>query len=156
MEAANKGAKKAGGYSVGLNISIPFEQSGNKYVTKELSFEFHYFFMRKFWFAYLSKALIVFPGGFGTFDELFEILTLVQTEKIRKKLAIVIYDEKYWKSVINFEALIDYGVINEADLKLFNFCNDVDSAFNVIKKHLEKNFLKEAEPDIIEPRINIK
>ena len=156
MEAANKGAKKAGGYSVGLNISIPFEQFVNHYVTKELSFEFHYFFMRKFWFAYLSKALIVFPGGFGTFDELFEILTLVQTDKIRKKLAIVIYDEKYWKSVVNFDVLVDHGVINEEDLKLFKFCNDVDSAFKVIKDHLEKNFLKEKEPSVIEPRIHIK
>jgi uncharacterized protein (TIGR00730 family) len=154
MEAANRGAKKAGGYSVGLNISIPFEQYVNPYVTKELSFEFHYFFMRKFWFAYLSKALVVFPGGFGTFDELFEIMTLVQTEKIRKKLAIVIYDEKYWKSVVNFDALIDHGVINESDLKLFNFCNDVDSAFKIIKEHLEKNFLK--EPSVLEPRIHIK
>ncbi len=156
MEAANRGAKKAGGYSVGLNISIPFEQFVNHYVTKELSFEFHYFFMRKFWFAYLSKALIVFPGGFGTFDELFEILTLVQTEKIRKKLALVIYDEKYWKSVVNFDALIERGVINESDLKLFHFCNDVDTAFKVIKDHLEKNFLREKEPAIIEPRIHIK
>lgn len=156
MEAANKGAKKAGGYSVGLNISIPFEQFVNHYVTKELSFEFHYFFMRKFWFAYLSKALIVFPGGFGTFDELFEILTLVQTDKIRKKLALVIYGEKYWRSVINFDALIENGVINESDLKLFHFCNDIDSAFKIIKEHLEKNFLKEKEPSIIEPRIHIK
>ena len=156
MEAANKGAKKAGGYSVGLNISIPFEQYVNPFVTKELSFEFHYFFMRKFWFAYLSKALVVFPGGFGTFDELFEILTLVQTDKIRKKLALVIYDEKYWKSVVNFDALIEQGVINESDLKLFHFCNDVDTAFKVVKEHLEKNFLKEKEPSIIEPRIHIK
>ena len=128
----------------------------NQYVTKELSFEFHYFFMRKFWFAYLSKALIVFPGGFGTFDELFEILTLVQTEKIRKRLALVIYDEKYWNSVINFDALIEYGVINKSDLKLLHFCNDVDTAFNIVKDHLEQNFLKEKEPAIIEPRINIK
>jgi len=156
MEAANKGAKKAGGYSVGLNISIPFEQFVNHYVTKELSFEFHYFFMRKFWFAYLSKALIVFPGGFGTFDELFEVLTLIQTEKIRKKLGVVIYDEKYWKTVINFEALIEHGVINEEDLKLFHFCNDVDTAFNIVKDHLVKYFLKEKEPEIIEPKINIK
>ena len=156
MEAANRGAKKAGGYSVGLNISIPFEQFVNHYVTNELSFEFHYFFMRKFWFAYLSKAFIVFPGGFGTFDELFEMLTLVQTDKIRKKLALVIYDEKYWKSVVNFDALIDNGVISEADLNVFNFCNDVDTAFEVVKEHLEKNFLKEKEPTIIEPRINIK
>jgi uncharacterized protein (TIGR00730 family) len=156
MEAANRGAKKAGGYSVGLNISIPFEQYVNPFVTKELSFEFHYFFMRKFWFAYLSKALVVFPGGFGTFDELFEILTLVQTEKIRKKLAIVIYDEKYWKSVVNFNALIDQGVINESDMDLFHFCNDVDSAFKIVKEHLEQNFLQEKEPAIIEPRIHIK
>ncbi len=156
MEAANKGAKKAGGYSVGLNISIPFEQFVNRYVTKELSFEFHYFFMRKFWFSYLSKALIVFPGGFGTFDELFEVLTLVQTEKIRKKLGVVIYDEKYWKTVINFDALIEHGVINEEDLKIFHFCNDVDTAFNIVKDHLVKYFLKEKEPEIIEPKINIK
>ena len=156
MEAANRGAKKAGGYSVGLNISIPFEQYVNPFVTKELSFEFHYFFMRKFWFAYLSKALVVFPGGFGTFDELFEILTLVQTEKIRKKLSIVIYDEKYWKSVVNFDALIEQGVINETDMDIFHFCNDVDSAFKIIKDHLEKNFLREKEPAIIEPRIHIK
>jgi len=156
MEAANRGAKKAGGYSVVLNISIPFEQYVNNFVTKELRFEFHYFFMRKFWFAYLSKALIVFPVGFGTFDELFEILTLLQTEKIRKKLAVVIYDEKYWKSVVNFDALIDYGVINAEDLKLFHFCNDIDSAFNIVKDHLVKNFLREKEPAVIEPKIHIK
>jgi uncharacterized protein (TIGR00730 family) len=156
MEAANKGAKKAGGYSVGLNISIPFEQYVNPFVTKELSFEFHYFFMRKFWFAYLSKAFVVFPGGFGTFDELFEILTLVQTSKIRKKLALVIYDEKYWKSVVNFDALIEQGVINASDLDLFHFCNDIDSAFEIVKEHLEKNFLHEKEPSVIEPRITLK
>jgi len=156
MEAANKGAKKAGGYSVGLNISIPFEQYVNPFVTKELSFEFHYFFMRKFWFAYLSKAFVVFPGGFGTFDELFEILTLVQTSKIRKKLALVIYDEKYWKSVVNFDALIEQGVINASDLDLFHFCNDIDSAFEIVKEHLEKNFLREKEPSVIEPRITLK
>ena len=156
MEAANRGAKKAGGYSVGLNISIPFEQFVNKYVTKELSFEFHYFFMRKFWFAYLSKAFVVFPGGFGTFDELFEVLTLLQTEKIRKKLALVIYDEKYWKNVVNFEKLVENGVINEDDFKLFHFCSDIDTAFNIVKDHLVKNFLKEKEPEVIEPRIHIK
>ncbi len=156
MEAANKGAKKAGGYSIGLNISIPFEQFVNKYVTKDLSFEFHYFFMRKFWFAYLSKALIVFPGGFGTMDELFEILTLIQTEKIRKKLMLVIYDEKYWKRIINFDNLIYEGVISESDMKLFHFCNNIDDAFNLVKNHLEKYFLKEREPDIIEPVIHIK
>ncbi len=156
MEAANKGARKAGGYSIGLNISIPFEQFVNNYVTKELSFEFHYFFMRKFWFAYLSKALIVFPGGFGTMDEFFEILTLIQTEKIRKKLALVVYDEKYWKSVINFDMLIEHGVISETDMDLFYFCNDVDSAFKTIATHLEKYFMKEKEVVLIEPKINIK
>lgn len=156
MEAANKGAKKAGGYSIGLNISIPFEQFVNNYVTKDLSFEFHYFFMRKFWFAYLSKALIVFPGGFGTMDELFEILTLVQTDKIRKKLAMVIYDEKYWKSIINFDNLIFEGVISETDMKLFHFCNDIDDVFNIVTAHLEKNFLKGKEPEVIEPVIHIK
>lgn len=156
MEAANKGAKKAGGYSIGLNISIPFEQFVNNYVTKDLSFEFHYFFMRKFWFAYLSKALIVFPGGFGTMDELFEILTLVQTDKIRKKLAMVIYDEKYWKSIINFDNLIFEGVISETDMKLFHFCNNIDDVFNIVTTHLEKNFLKGKEPEVIEPVIHIK
>lgn len=156
MEAANKGAKKAGGYSIGLNISIPFEQFVNKYVTKDLSFEFHYFFMRKFWFAYLSKALIVFPGGFGTMDELFEILTLVQTEKIKKRLALVIYDEKYWKSIINFDNLIYEGVISESDMKLFHFCNNVNDAFNLVTNHLEKYFLREKEPEVIEPIIHIK
>jgi uncharacterized protein (TIGR00730 family) len=156
MEAANKGAKKAGGYSIGLNISIPFEQFVNKYVTKDLSFEFHYFFMRKFWFAYLSKALVVFPGGFGTMDELFEILTLVQTDKIRKKLGLVIYDEKYWKSIINFDNLIFEGVISESDMKLFNFANNLDDAFKIITSHLEKHFLKEKEPEIIEPKLHIK
>lgn len=156
MEAANKGAKKAGGYSIGLNISIPFEQFVNKYVTRDLSFEFHYFFMRKFWFAYLSKALIVFPGGFGTMDELFEILTLVQTEKIRKKLGIVIYDEKYWKNIVNFDNLIYEGVISESDMKLFHFSNNIDDAFKVITNHLEKYFLKEKEFDVIEPKLHIK
>ncbi len=142
MEAANKGANKAGGPSIGLNISIPFEQFVNKYVTPELKFEFHYFFMRKFWFAYLSKALIVFPGGFGTMDELFEILTLVQTEKIKKQLLIVVYDEKYWKTVMNFDALVDFGVINKSDLNLFQFCNTPEKAFEVVKAHFEKNYLK--------------
>ena len=156
MEAANKGAKKAGGYSVGLNISIPFEQFVNKYVTPDLSFEFHYFFMRKFWFAYLSKALVIFPGGFGTMDELFEVLTLVQTEKIKKKLILIIYDEKYWKSVLNFDELVDKGMISESDLKLFNFCNNIDEAFNKIVDHLKKHYAKEKEPQVIEPIIDLK
>ena len=156
MEAANRGAKKAGGYSVGLNISIPFEQFVNKYVTPDLSFEFHYFFMRKFWFAYLSKALIVFPGGFGTMDELFEILTLVQTEKIKKKLAVVMYDKKYWNSIINFDGLVENGMINQADLNLFTLCDTIDDAYNVIVKHLKKYYTKEKEPAVIEPVLHLK
>lgn len=140
MEAANKGAKLAGGVSIGLNISIPFEQFVNRYVPKELSFEFHYFFMRKFWFAYLAKALIVFPGGFGTLDEFTEIMTLVQTGKIKKNLLIVVYDEKFWKSIINFDSLVEHEVISKADLNLFSFCSNIDDAFNLITKHFEKNY----------------
>jgi uncharacterized protein (TIGR00730 family) len=156
MEAANKGAKIAGGYSIGLNISIPFEQFVNKYVSPELSFEFHYFFMRKFWFAYLAKCLIVFPGGFGTMDEFFELLTLLQTEKIKKKLLLVVYDEKYWKDIINFKKLIDYGVIDKNDMNLLSFCNTVDEAFNLIKKHFEKHYLKNKEEDTGEPKVALK
>ncbi len=141
MEAANKGAYLAGGNSVGLNISIPFEQFVNKYVDPKMAFEFHYFFMRKLWFVYLSKALIVFPGGFGTLDELMEVLTLVQTKKVTKKLKIIIYDEAYWKEVINFDALIEHGTISKDDLKLFEFSNSVDDAFNKMKTHFEKYFL---------------
>ncbi len=142
MEAANKGAKLAKGTSVGLNISIPFEQFVNKYVDPKLSFEFHYFFMRKFWFMYLAKALVVFPGGFGTLDEMMELLTLVQTDKIKKDMKIVVYDEKYWKSVINFDALIEHGMINSKDMKLLSFCNTVDEAFIEITEHFKKNYLK--------------
>lgn len=156
MEAANKGAKQAGGYSIGLNISIPFEQFVNRYVTPDLSFEFHYFFMRKFWFAYLSKAFVIFPGGFGTMDECFEILTLVQTEKIKKKLLLVAYDEKYWKKIINFDSLVDHGVISEEDLKLFNFCNSIDDAYEKIVKHLLKHYAREKEPEVIEPVIHLR
>lgn len=156
MEAANKGAKKAGGYSIGLNISIPFEQFVNNYVTPDLSFEFHYFFMRKFWFAYLSKALIVFPGGFGTMDELFEILTLVQTAKVRKKLAVIMYDKKYWSRIINFDALVEMGMISKSDLNLFSLTDSIDDAFDIIVKHLKKYYSKEKEPKIIEPVLHLK
>ena len=156
MEAANKGAKKAGGYSIGLNISIPFEQFVNNYVTPDLSFEFHYFFMRKFWFAYLSKALIVFPGGFGTMDELFEILTLVQTAKIRKKLAVIIYDKKYWNKIINFDALVDLGMISKSDLSLFTMCDTIDETFDAVIKHLKKYYSKAKEPKVIEPVLHLR
>ena len=143
MEAANKGAKQGGGVSVGLNISLPFEQFPNKFIPKDLVFEFHYFFMRKFWFAYLAKALVVFPGGFGTLDEFMEILTLVQTGKIKKSLLIVVFDEKYWKDIINFDKLIENEVINKTDMNLFTFCQSTDEAFDLITKHFEKNYLSQ-------------
>ena len=145
MEAANKGAKKAGGYSVGLNISIPFEQFVNKYVEKELAFEFHYFFMRKFWFAYLAKALIVFPGGFGTLDELMEILTLMQTGKIKKDIKIIVYDKEFWTKIIDFDALVENGVISLEDLNLFEFCNTVDEMFDKIVGYFNNHYLKKSK-----------
>ncbi len=157
MEAANKGAKLAGGKSIGLNISIPFEQFVNKYVPRDLSFEFHYFFMRKFWFAYLAKSLIVFPGGFGTMDEFLEILTLIQTGKIKKKMLLLVYDEKYWGKIINFKALTDNGMISESDSKIFSFCNTVDEAFDMITKFFEKTYLsKKEEKKLEEPILHLE
>jgi uncharacterized protein (TIGR00730 family) len=153
MEAANKGAKLAGGKSIGLNISIPFEQFVNKYVPPDLSFEFHYFFMRKFWFAYLAKSLIVFPGGFGTMDEFLEILTLIQTGKIKKKMLLLVYDEKYWGKIINFKALSDNGMISPDDNKLFSFCNTVDEAFEMITNFFEKTYLRRKEENKLEEPI---
>ncbi|CAG1021009.1 pyrimidine/purine-5'-nucleotide nucleosidase [Methylococcales bacterium] len=142
MEAANKGAKLAGGYTAGLGISLPKEEQLNKFVSPQLGFEFHYFFMRKFWFVYISKALLAFPGGFGTCDELFELLTLVQTKKIRKNLSIILYGEKFWKSIMNFDALVEYGMIHENDKKLFTFCNTPQEAFEVVTNHFNKLYLK--------------
>jgi uncharacterized protein (TIGR00730 family) len=124
MEAANRGAALAGGRSVGLNIGLPHEQRPNPYISPELSFEFHYFFMRKLWFAHLARALVVFPGGFGTFDELFEMLTLAQTRKLDQNMLILLYGSTYWKEVINFEALVRHDVIGEEDLKLFSFVDE--------------------------------
>src|SRR6478735_4290394 len=121
MEAANRGAAEAGGKTIGLNISLPREQHPNPYITPELSFEFRYFFMRKFWFAYLAKALVVFPGGFGTLDEMFELLTLAQTQKLSKQLGVVLYGSKYWKEVINFDALVKHDMIAPEDLDLFQY-----------------------------------
>ena len=136
MEAANRGAADANGKTIGLNIGLPFEQFPNPYITPELSFEFHYFFMRKFWFAYMAKALVVFPGGFGTMDELMEILTLTQTQKLTKKMTIVLYGSSYWNEIINFPALVKHGVVSPEDLKLFQFADDPETAFNILKEGL--------------------
>jgi uncharacterized protein (TIGR00730 family) len=141
MEAANRGASEAGGKTIGLNIRLPFEQAPNPYITPGLNFEFHYFFMRKLWFAYLSKALVVFPGGFGTLDEMFEILTLAQTRKLAKKITVVIYGQEYWKKVINLDALVDTGAISPKDMELFQFADTPEQAFELLRKGLTENYL---------------
>lgn len=142
MEAANRGAYEAGCKTIGLNIRLPFEQHPNPYLTPELSFDFHYFFMRKYWFAYLAKALVVFPGGFGTLDELFELLTLAQTSKLAKHITVVIYGSNYWKSVINLELLAEKGAISMADLELFQFADTPEEAFELLKHGLTVNHLE--------------
>jgi uncharacterized protein (TIGR00730 family) len=139
MEAANKGAMLAGGKSIGLNISIPMEQYPNPYITKELMFEFHYFFIRKFWFVYLAKALVIFPGGFGTLDELMEVLTLSQTGKLGKKLPIILFGKEFWEDVLNFKALINWGTISQADMDLMYLADDVDDAFDYLVKNIKAN-----------------
>jgi uncharacterized protein (TIGR00730 family) len=154
MEADNLGAQEAGGKTIGLNINLPFEQNPNPYITPSLNFEFHYFFMRKFWFAYLAKALVIFPGGFGTLDELFEILTLAQTQKLAKKILVVIYGSAYWKSLINFDAMIDAGTISAADLDLFRMVDSPEEGFEFLRDGLVKYHLgpqpktPEAMPEI--------
>ncbi|HET7217116.1 MAG TPA: TIGR00730 family Rossman fold protein [Vicinamibacterales bacterium] len=141
MEAANRGAYEAGGKSVGLNIRLPFEQGPNRYITKGLHFEFHYFFMRKFWFAYLAKALVIFPGGFGTLDEMFEILTLTQTRKLSKKMLVVLYGKDYWDEVLDLKPLSEWGAINERDLKLLCYRDTPTSAFEALKDHLTRHHM---------------
>jgi len=136
MEAANRGAYDAGAKSIGLNIKLPFEQFPNPYITPELNFEFHYFFMRKYWFAYLAKALVVFPGGFGTMDEMFELLTLAQTNKLAKKMTIIVYGSEYWKSVLNFEVLAEKGAISAKDLGIFQFADTPEEAFQLLQAGL--------------------
>ncbi|NIA68872.1 LOG family protein [Pelagibius litoralis] len=148
MEAANRGASEAKGLNVGLNISLPMEQNDNPYISRELNFEFHYFFMRKFWFAYLAKAVVVMPGGFGTLDELFELLTLVQTGKIRKHMPVVLFGSQYWSDVINLEALERYGTINAEDLELFFRTDSVDEAYDFVTEQLQSYAL-----DIPGPRL---
>jgi len=142
MEAANRGAREAGGKTIGLNIRLPFEQFPNPYITPELNFEFHYFFMRKYWFAYLAKALVVFPGGFGTLDEFFEILTLAQTQKLAKKIIVIVYGKEYWSRVLNLEALADAGAISPDDTQLFSFCDTPEEAFECLKEGLTKYHLQ--------------
>jgi uncharacterized protein (TIGR00730 family) len=159
MEAANLGAHEAGGKTIGLNINLPFEQNPNPYITHSLNFEFHYFFMRKFWFAYLAKALVIFPGGFGTMDELFEILTLAQTDKLAKKILVLIYGSEYWNRIINFQGFVDAGAVSPEDLDLLKFVNSPEEGFEFLKEGLTKYHLggppkkeKEVLPEIAKTR----
>jgi uncharacterized protein (TIGR00730 family) len=146
MEAANRGAREAGAKTIGLNIRLPFEQYPNPYITPSLNFEFHYFFMRKFWFAYLAKALVIFPGGFGTLDELFEILTLAQTQKLAKKILVVIYGREYWERLINFQVMSDAGAISPVDLDLFKMVDTPEEGFEYLKDGLTKYHLGPDRP----------
>jgi uncharacterized protein (TIGR00730 family) len=142
MEAANRGAWEAGGKTIGLNIKLPFEQMPNRYITPALNFEFHYFFMRKYWFAYLAKALVVFPGGFGTLDEMFEILTLSQTQKLAKRITVLLYGSSYWQQVINLDVLVDKGAISPRDKDLFQLADTPESAFEILREGLTRNHLE--------------
>jgi uncharacterized protein (TIGR00730 family) len=155
MEAANLGARDAGAKTIGLNIHLPFEQTPNPYITPSLNFEFHYFFMRKFWFAYLAKALVIFPGGFGTLDELFEILTLAQTQKLAKKILVVIYGSEYWNRLLNFQAMMDAGTISPEDVELFKIVDSPEEGFEFLREGLTRYHLQpelkrkaEATPEI--------
>jgi uncharacterized protein (TIGR00730 family) len=136
MEAANRGAREAGGKTIGLNIRLPFEQGANRYITDGLHFEFHYFFMRKFWFAYLAKALVIFPGGFGTLDEMFEILTLAQTRKLSKEMCVILYGRAYWDQILELEPMVEWGAINAADLDLLQRVDTPKQALDRLKEHL--------------------
>jgi uncharacterized protein (TIGR00730 family) len=145
MEAANRGAADAGGRTIGLNIGLPNEQRPNPYITPGLSFEFRYFFMRKLWFSHLARALVIFPGGFGTLDELMEMLTLTQTRKLDRDIPIVLYGSSYWHEIIDFEAMVRHGVIDRADLQLFSFADDPETALRILRAKLP------ARPDRITP-----
>ena len=146
MEAANRGASEAKGLNVGLTISIPNEEFDNPFVSRELHVHFHYFFMRKFWFVYLAKAVVLFPGGFGTLDELFEILTLAQTRKMRKRMPIVLFGAKFWDQVLNFDALVRYGTISPEDAHLFHRTDSVDEAYELITRGLTEHALGSPGP----------
>jgi len=157
MEAANRGASEAGSKTIGLNIHLPFEQVPNPYITPDLNFEFHYFFMRKLWFAYLAKALVVFPGGFGTFDEMFELLTLTQTRKLSKHISVLVFGRDYWKKIVNFQALVDAGTISAEDMELIHWADDPEEAYEFLRADLERHHvqsaaLSEKAPDIAKTR----
>ncbi len=151
MEAANRGASEAGGKTIGLNIGLPHEQRPNAYITRELTFEFHYFFMRKLWFAHLARALVVFPGGFGTLDELLEILTLMQTRKLGRNIPVVLYGSSYWNEIINFNALVRHGMIDREDLSLFQFADDPATALGLLQTGIAAE-LEEKTPAIAHSR----
>jgi uncharacterized protein (TIGR00730 family) len=136
MEAANRGARDAGGRTAGLNIGLPHEQKPNDFITPELCFEFHYFFMRKLWFAHLARALVVFPGGFGTMDELMEILTLAQTDKLERRIPVLLYGSNYWNEIIDFDALVRHEMISPQDLQLFRYVDDPAVALGVLQSAL--------------------
>ena len=143
MEAANRGASEAGGMTIGLNISLPREQRPNRYITRELTFEFHYFFMRKLWFAHLARALIVFPGGFGTLDELMEILTLAQTRKLERRIPVLLYGSQYWSQILNFDALVHHEVISPEDLELFQYVDTPQAALTLLQAKLDSDSRRE-------------
>jgi uncharacterized protein (TIGR00730 family) len=152
MEAANRGASEAGGMTIGLNIGLPFEQQPNPWITRELLFEFHYFFMRKLWFAYMARALVAFPGGFGTLDELTEILTLMQTGKIDRRIPIVLYGSDYWNEIIDFEALVRHGMIDRDDLALFRFADDPATALRMLQEGIAAELEEPQVPAIARSR----
>ena len=153
MEAANRGAHEAGGKTIGLNIRLPFEQGPNRFITPGLHFEFHYFFMRKFWFAYLAKALVIFPGGFGTLDEMFEFLTLAQTQKLSKKLDVILYGSEYWDPILNLQPMAEWGAISEQDLNLLHRFDSPRDAFEHLRRHLAQHLVPETAQEDRAPGI---
>jgi len=146
MEAASRGAREAGGKTIGLNIRLPFEQGPNRYITPGLHFEFHYFFMRKFWFAYTAKALVIFPGGFGTLDEMFELLTLAQTQKLSSKIDIILYGTDYWSQILNLKPMVEWGAIAPEDLDALHPANTPGEAFARLRDHLTRHHLEPERP----------
>jgi uncharacterized protein (TIGR00730 family) len=153
MEAANRGAREAGGKTIGLNIRLPFEQGANPYISDGLHFEFHYFFMRKFWFAYMAKALVIFPGGFGTLDELFEILTLAQTDKLSRKIGVILYGREYWDAVLNLQPMSEWGAIADQDLELLEYADTPTQAFECLRDHLITHHLQPTPGEASAPGI---